>query len=145
MTTPYPVCKASELAPGGRRIVDCGGKSIGVFNVKGSYYALRNMCPHQFAPICLGTITGTSIPGQVGEYGWQKEGEIIRCPWHAWEFEIATGRSIFNPHKVRVKTYEVSVEASTDLATTGQEEEESEKQLETFPVTVTDGMVIVHA
>jgi nitrite reductase/ring-hydroxylating ferredoxin subunit len=136
MTTPYPVCKVGELSPGDRKIVDCGGKSIGVFNVKGNYYALRNRCPHQAAPLCLGPITGTSVPGKVGEYEWQKDGEIIRCPWHAWEFEIATGRSIFNPHKVRVKTYQVTVKASDD---------EPDPGVETFSVTVDAGTVIVHA
>jgi nitrite reductase/ring-hydroxylating ferredoxin subunit len=38
-----------------------------------------------------------------------REGEIIRCPWHLWEFEIATGRCLVDPH-VRVKTYPVAIE-----------------------------------
>jgi hypothetical protein len=38
-----------------------------------------------------------------------REGEIIRCPWHMWEFEIATGRCLVDP-KARVKTYPVVIE-----------------------------------
>ena len=50
--------RASELPPGTRRIFEAEGRSIGVFNVNGSYYALRNSCPHQAAPLCRGTVTG---------------------------------------------------------------------------------------
>lgn len=105
----YPVCKASELLPGGRRIVDADGKSIGVFNVRGEYFALRNLCPHQLAPLCEGRITGTNAPGGVGEFHWVKDGEIIRCPWHGWEFDIKTGQSVFNPHKLKAGSYHVKV------------------------------------
>ena len=51
---------ASELPPGERRIVEVEGRSIGVFNVGGTYYALRNACPHQGAPLCRGSVQGTA-------------------------------------------------------------------------------------
>lgn len=134
----YVVCRASELPPGERKIIDAGGRSIGVFNVHGKYYALRNVCPHQYAPLCRGKITGTSLPSAVGEYLYAREGEILHCPWHGWEFDITTGRSIFNPHKVRVKTYDVTVES-----TLGDKEEEP--SVETFPVTLEGELVVLHA
>ena len=37
-----------------------------------------------------------------------REGEIIRCAWHGWEFEIATGRSLVDP-RIRARTYPVEV------------------------------------
>ncbi|GIV78676.1 Rieske (2Fe-2S) protein [Litorilinea aerophila] len=135
----YVVGKVSELPPGSRKIVDAGGRSIGVFNVHGTFYAIRNLCPHQFAPLCRGIITGTTLPSQPGQYIWARDGEIIRCPWHGWEFDITTGRSVFNPHKMRVKTYEVTVERE---AAPSEDEDES---VETYPVTVEDGTVILHA
>jgi 3-phenylpropionate/trans-cinnamate dioxygenase ferredoxin subunit len=75
-----------------------------------------------------------TMPSKPSEYIWGREGEILRCPWHGWEFDIITGRSIFNPHRTRVKTYEVTVETNRD-------EDES---VETYPVTVEDGLVILH-
>lgn len=131
----HAVCRLSELPPGNRRIVTIEGRSIGVLNVDGTLYALRNSCPHQNAPLCLGIVKGTTLAGRPYEYEYGRENEIIKCPWHGWEFEIATGRSIFNPHTVRVKTYEVTV----------QTVDEEDPRIETYPVTVEDGMVVVHA
>jgi 3-phenylpropionate/trans-cinnamate dioxygenase ferredoxin subunit len=131
------VGRAGELPPGSRRIVEAEGRTIGVFNVHGNYYALRNSCPHQAAPLCLGSIKGMTMPSKPGEYIWARDGEIVRCPWHGWEFDITTGRSIFNPHKMRVKTYEVTVEQQQAIDALPDE-------VETFPVTVEEGLVILH-
>ena len=122
--------RVSELPPGERTIVEVDGRSIGVFNVHGQYYALRNRCPHQGAPLCLGAIKGMALPSKPGEYCWGREGEILRCPWHGWEFDITNGRSIFNPHRMRVRTYEVTVEPDEDI--------------ETYPVTIEDGVIVLH-
>ncbi len=134
----HSVCKVSELAPGQRKIVEINGRSIGVFNVRGDFYALRNICPHQAAPLCLGPITGTTLPSQPGEYIWGRDGEIVRCPWHGWEFDITTGKSIFNPHKLRVKSYEVTVEKPEPGSDINAE------SVESFPVTVEEGVVMLH-
>lgn len=133
------VGRTSELLPGGVKIVQAEQRSVGVFNVHGRYYALRNMCPHQAAPLCLGSIKGMTMPSKPGEYEWGRDGEILRCPWHGWEFDILTGRSIFNPHRTRVKTYEVTVE---DSPADGAEAED--ESVETYPVTVEDGLVVLH-
>jgi 3-phenylpropionate/trans-cinnamate dioxygenase ferredoxin subunit len=128
----HVVASVSELPPGERRIVEVEGRSIGVFNVHGQFYAMRNRCPHQGAPLCLGAIKGMAMPSQPGEYLWERQGEIIRCPWHGWEFDITTGRSIFNPHRVRVAAYKVTVETA------------DAEQVETYPVTIDDGLVVLH-
>jgi len=145
MPQPFPVCSASELPVGAKKIVEVGNKSIGVFNVHGRYYAIRNSCPHQFAPLCKGRITGTTVPGKVDEYIWEKDGEIIRCPWHGWEFDLTTGRSIFNPHKVRVKTYDVTVELPDGTqAKRTLDSSAPDPGVESFPVTLESGIIVVH-
>ncbi len=135
MAARHVVGRVSELPPGTSKIVDANGRSIGVFNVNGRYYALLNRCPHQAAPLCQGTVKGTAMPSAPGEYVWAREGEILRCPWHGWEFDITTGRSIFNPHRMRVRTYDVTVEP---------EQPEEDESVETYPITVEDGLVILH-
>ena len=126
----------AEIGVGQRKIVEVEGISIGIFNVGGTYYALRNRCPHQGGPLCLGSLKGTTLPSLPGEYLWAREGEILRCPWHGWEFDVTTGRSLCNPHKVRVRTYEVTVEALP--------QSEEEPCVETFPVTLEGERILLH-
>ncbi len=106
------MCAADELPPGARRIVEADGRSIGVFNVDGDLFALRNICPHQGAALCLGTVRGTMIPSDPYEYVYGHEGRVLRCPWHGWEFDLETGEKLFDvSERARVKTYPASVEA----------------------------------
>ncbi len=58
MNKRFEICPVNELSSGERIIVELNGHSIGVFNVNGEYYALKNDCPHQRAPLCEGKITG---------------------------------------------------------------------------------------
>src|SRR5690554_5351560 len=95
----YLICPVQELAEGQRTIVKLEGRSVGVFNVQGKFYALKNSCPHQGAELCKGEIQGIMLPSEVGEFLYGKEGEVIRCPWHGWEFDILTGKSVFDPFK----------------------------------------------
>lgn len=111
------VCKVSEIPSGGRKIVTPfrGSRAgIGVFNIEGSFYAVNNICPHRNGPLCTGELCGRvtseappSAPGATISVDGM--GEILRCPWHQWPFEIATGRSLVDP-KVRIKTYPVIIE-----------------------------------
>jgi nitrite reductase (NADH) small subunit len=107
--TKYLVGKAAELPIGSKRIVEVGGKSVGIYNVNGSYYALRNLCPHQGAALCTGVTTAFVHSSGPGDFQYECEGEIVRCPWHQWEFDVKTGQMVVDP-KMRTMTYEVSVE-----------------------------------
>ncbi len=103
------VCPASELAPGERVVRDVDGRSVGVFNVGGDLFALHNRCPHRGGALCLGPVTGTTLPSDDARYVYGSEGRIIRCAWHGWEFEIETGRSLVDP-KIRAKMFSVVVQ-----------------------------------
>jgi 3-phenylpropionate/trans-cinnamate dioxygenase ferredoxin subunit len=99
---------------GGRRVVKVPGVGpVGVFNVDGRYYALKSSCPHQGAPLCDGLISGTSVAvfDQAGlpASSWVRQGEILICPWHGWEFDITTGKALIGD-RWRVASYDVVVE-----------------------------------
>jgi len=140
----YIVGKVSELPPGSVRIVPVNNpQGVGVFNIEGSYYALKNVCPHQGGPLCAGPITGTtrarlSADGRP-ELEWIRDGEIVRCPWHRWEFDIRTGKTVFES-RMRVARYDVTV-ASPGTAAVDPPPE----RVETFPVSEEDGLVILEA
>src|SRR5206468_2122501 len=105
------VARVDDFPPGTRKIVNAGNLEVGVFNVDGRYYALPNVCAHQFGPLCEGNISGTLAAGT--ETGWRlawvQEGEILICPWHALEYDLTTGRCLAYP-KVKLRQYPVHVD-----------------------------------
>jgi len=108
----HRVARLSELPPGGRKIVEVQGRSIGLFNVHGTVVAVLNVCPHQLAPVCLGRLGGTTLPSEAGEYCWGREGEILACPWHGWEFDLLTGKALADPGK-RLRRFPVEVDGES--------------------------------
>jgi nitrite reductase/ring-hydroxylating ferredoxin subunit len=113
MSDRIEVCPADALAPGERRIVDEGSVSIGVFNVDGEYHAMLNTCPHQQGPVCEGEITNRidaefEKPGQSPREKYTDD-QMVVCPWHAWAFDITTGKHVGEPD-ISVPTFDVVVE-----------------------------------
>jgi nitrite reductase/ring-hydroxylating ferredoxin subunit len=104
------VCSLDELPPGGMKLVDVGKFGVGVYNVRGELYAIINYCAHEGAPLCLGLIGGTneSAPESLDGIRRVRDGQIVRCPWHNWEFDVTTGRNVADPRR-RVRTYRVDV------------------------------------
>jgi nitrite reductase/ring-hydroxylating ferredoxin subunit len=133
----YVVATVDEIPPGERKIVDVDGRSIGVFNVGGEYFALLNRCPHQGGPLCRGNTHGFLRSAGVGEFHYTRAGEIVRCPWHGWEYDLRTGQSWFDPGKVIVRRYEVSVVPGMEGLVKGP------YVAETFPVSVEQQYVVV--
>ena len=77
--TRYLVAPAAEIPVGPAKIVRAGGEAIGVFQLAGGgWRAYRNLCPHAGAPVCEGTVRDGPRP-------------VLRCPWHDWDFDLASG------------------------------------------------------
>lgn len=106
----FVVGKADEIPQGSRKIVRVAGRSIGVFNVGGEYYAIRNRCPHQGAPLCEGKLWGALKSDQPGSFEYNPVKDIIACIQHGWEFSVRTGQSWCDPKRLRVRAYTVAVE-----------------------------------
>jgi 3-phenylpropionate/trans-cinnamate dioxygenase ferredoxin subunit len=112
----HVVATVDEIPPGGRKIVEVAGRSIGVFNLDGEYFALRNRCPHQGGELCLGPVSGFVTSSGPGDYHVERPGEFVRCPWHGWEFDIRTGQSWFDPGRMRVRRYDVFLSPGEEVA-----------------------------
>jgi len=132
----HVVASVAEIPPGGRKIVSISGRQIGVFNVGGAFYALLNRCPHQGGSLCLGERIGLVLSDEPGVYRYSRPGEMLRCPWHGWEFDIRTGQSWCDPKRTRVRTYRVAIEPGETLV-------KGPYQAETFPVSVEADYVVV--
>lgn len=111
----YVVAAVEEIPPGARKIVEVARRSIGIFNLGGEFFALRNNCPHQGAALCLGKTWGTVESSRPGEFDYKPGGEILSCPHHGWEFQIRTGQSWCDPAKLRASGYPVDVETGEEL------------------------------
>jgi len=131
----YLVATVDEISPGKRKIVEIEGKSIGIFNINGEFYAIRNRCPHAGAPLCEGVVSGFVQSEIPGEYSYSRQGEIVRCPWHQWEFDIKTGQSWFDPVKTRVRVYDTQIQTGCLFTEQiAKELEEGPYMAETFSV-----------
>jgi nitrite reductase/ring-hydroxylating ferredoxin subunit len=104
------VCAVEELPPGTMKLVDAGKFGVGVYNIDGVMYAIANHCAHEGAPLCAGFVGGTNefAPDLPGQLRHVREGRIVRCPWHQWEYDITTGQTVADPRK-RIPTYQVDV------------------------------------
>jgi len=132
----HVVATISEIAPGGRKRVEVRGRAIVLFNLGGEFFALSTRCPHQGGDLAQGQLTCLVESPEPGEYATSRHGEILRCPWHQWEYDIRTGKSWVDPRTVRVRNFPVTVEAGAKLV-------EGPYVAETFPVTVEDQYVVV--
>lgn len=102
----HVVAMAEELPVGERKVVTVNQREIGIFNVRGTYYALLNYCPHRAGPLCHGRQRPLVVADDVYQVEYEREDEILKCPWHQWEFDIKTGVALFDP-QLRVRTYPV--------------------------------------
>ncbi len=93
-----PVAKVGDIEPRSGRAFTVGRYEVAVFHVDGAYYALENACPHQGGPLSEGFL----------------EENFITCPWHAWCFDIRSGKMSLGEFAV-VPRFEVRVEGSTIL------------------------------
>lgn len=133
----YIVGKLSQLPKGGRMIVEVKGRSIGIFNLNGDLVAIHNRCPHKGAELCAGQLGGLAVSHEPGNVGLEREGEILRCPWHRWEFDLRSGRSVCDPSKMFVRQYDVEIVHNDD------EVLQEALVLETVPVTVDDDLIMI--
>jgi nitrite reductase/ring-hydroxylating ferredoxin subunit len=130
------VATVDDIPPGQRKLVNVEGRDIGIFNVGGEYFAVGNRCPHEGASLCKGRIVGLVESSEPGSYQFSRRGELLRCPWHGWEFDLRTGKSWCEPDRTKVRSYDLKVESGGALV-------EGELQAETFPVSIEKQYVVI--
>lgn len=85
--------RADEIPLGGRKLLVIAGMEIGLFRLTdGSYRAYLDYCPHAGAPLCNGEILIEPNSAEAGSETGARP--ILRCPWHGWEFDLATGSHV---------------------------------------------------
>lgn len=99
MSARLAVAKASEIPPGGMKVVETRGVRVALCNVEGKLYAIEDVCTHDDGPLGEGTLRG-------GE---------VECPRHGARFDVRTGAVTRMPAVVPVRTFPVRVEGDEVL------------------------------
>jgi nitrite reductase (NADH) small subunit len=107
------VAKLSEIPDRGCKLTVVDDVEVGVFRIDGRVVAYRNLCLHQGGPVCEGIVLGKveeivqpdlSISGRRFS-----DSEIhIVCPWHGWEYDLATGAHA-GDRRLHLRSYPVVV------------------------------------
>ena len=101
--------------------VNAAGRSLGIFRVGGQFRAVLNHCPHEGAPICRGTVRGTTLPSVPGTFRWGRENEILACPWHGWEFALDSGQCLTDRRRLAMFPTEVADDGTLYVLMRGQD------------------------
>src|ERR1700739_1720262 len=113
--TRHVIAAGDDIPHGTRKFLTIDERPIAVFNIKGEFFGLLNRCPHQGAALCEGPLIGLAQSSDPGEIQYTRLGELIRCPWHGWEFDIQTGQSYCDPKRFRARAYPVNVEPGSSV------------------------------
>jgi nitrite reductase (NADH) small subunit len=99
-----------DFPPDALTPIELSGRRVNVVRTPGGTYALGDKCPHQGASMSRAVLCGTMLASRPGEFTYGMDKEIVRCPWHRWEFRADTGQAIEGISRKRMVTYPVRVE-----------------------------------
>ena len=99
MSNLVKVAETKEVAPGTGKVVEAEGRSLALFNVSGTFYAIDNTCTHRGGPLGEGDLAG----------------EVVTCPWHNTEFNVRTGEALGPLTEEGVQNYPVKVQGNDVL------------------------------
>lgn len=111
MPTKHYACKVDEVPDGQAKILTVSNMPIGIFKLNDGFHALLNICPHKGAALCEGPVCGTTKETDRTEFVYDRAGEIVRCAWHGWEFDIRTGEFLVD-RSVKTRAFPVSTEGA---------------------------------
>lgn len=111
----FVVGRVEEFPASGRMLVEVNRRPVVVFRLGDEWFALLNTCPHQGGSLHEGRQIGLVEADRPGDYCFSRAGEIIRCPWHGWEFDIRTGLSRCRPDAVKVRRFALDVAGGREI------------------------------
>ena len=112
--TRHIVCSENEVPVGKLKAVKAGSTKVIVYHLEDGFHATQANCTHVFAPLGRGKIV---------------EGCQIQCPLHRACFDIRTGEG------VKWANFPPGVQLLNTVR--------GEKSLQTYPVTIEEGKVVV--
>lgn len=126
MAEKHDICASDEVLEGELKKVKVGRASVILTRLpSGEIRAVSSRCPHHGADLAFGCITGfmeSKVNGEDKEkLTLTRCGEILRCPWHGFEFDLMTGEPSVAPPaatRMRLRFYTVHEENNRVVITT---------------------------
>ena len=88
----HRVCATSELTQGDLKAVKVGRATVVLTRLEsGEVRAISGRCPHHGAALEFGCLTGRAHSDTRETISTDRPGEILRCPWHGFEFDLVSG------------------------------------------------------
>jgi len=89
--------------------VEVDGRRIGVLRRGDEIFAFADKCPHHGAPMCFAQVSGSMAPSERDEFCYEHDGFVVKCPWHAYEFDVRTGEAMGGIIRSRLMVYQTEV------------------------------------
>lgn len=134
--TRYVLAEVDDFSDREVRRVLAGTKPLCLTRVGDEFFALFDRCPHGGAQLSGGRLTGTVESDGPGDYRLCRKDQMLKCPWHGWEFDLATGQSWSDPKSTRTRAVAPEKVSGSDLV-------KGPYVAETLPVTVEGNYVVV--
>lgn len=97
------------------RRVDVAGKGLAIVRLGAEFFALADRCPHGGARLSGGRFASVVESDGPGDYRLCRKDEMIRCPWHGWEYDVRTGQSWSDPKATRTRAFAAETLEGADL------------------------------
>ena len=108
MTRSHVVGRVEDIPPGSSKFVPVGKFGVGVYNVDGEFRAVTNYCPHRGGPLCVGKRYPVIESKEPYEFETSGTDEILKCPWHGWEFDLRDGMAEVGGKRIRLHAVRVA-------------------------------------
>jgi len=82
-----------DVPPGKMACVSLNGKRILLANDQGTVYAADEMCTHEDASLCTGSL----------------KGHLVKCPLHGSRFDLTNGQPLEDPAEDPLTVYPVKI------------------------------------
>ena len=117
--TRHDVCSSDEVAIGTVKSIALGRTTVLLVRLpSGDVKAINARCPHQGAPLKYGCITGETSAADSEGMSFDRPGEILRCPWHGFEYDLVTGEALVRPGTAALRTYPVEYDGDRIIVLT---------------------------
>jgi len=107
----HTVCASGDLNQGELKPVKVGRATVVLARLgDNTVRAISGRCPHHGAALEFGCLTGRAHSDTRGQIETDRPGEILRCPWHGFEFDLVSGDPLIpgpEGRRMRLRFYEV--------------------------------------